>query len=497
MEIIKLNSLYAKIKFTKAETDMNLPKAIHERFSVYVENYFHMPAYENGQWDGKISFFNRMSNTIKLGLISEVEDWVFDNFPDVEIYGYTKELNNNINLLQLPNKDYEYYDDQEKLLIELLRHKTGVIESATGSGKSVMIAGMIHNIMKNEGIQDEIILVVPTIDLVNQMYREFKDYGLDTSIIGKVGGGSQDFKKPIIITTWQSLGSPYIKTKKGAKQTEEKKQIKEYFKYKMRICKAVIFDECHLVKSTVLNKIVENMTNVKYKVGLTGTLPTNEADLWTVLGNLGEVIGENKFMDLIELGRLADVNVKMYKINYPKEYKKSLGITDYESFIQYTIQCPIKLKLITEALKHDIATSLVLVTRIEHGKTIEEYLKANLPDREIHFLHGKLKPSYREEIIDRARNDENVIIIATIKLFSLGINIKRLKILIFGHIGKAEIPVFQSIGRTLRIYKTKVAQIVDIGSNLKYDTVHTSKRLKYYNTRLSGKVKTFIIGASK
>ena len=49
------------------------------------------------------------------------------------------------------------------------------------------------------------IIIVPSIGLVTQFYNDMDDYGIDMSLIGRVGDDWREWHKPIVISTWQSL----------------------------------------------------------------------------------------------------------------------------------------------------------------------------------------------------------------------------------------------------------------------------------------------------
>ena len=69
---------------------------------------------------------------------------------------------------------------------------------------------MIYNIircLRKEGTKN-ILLIVPNIMLVDQMYDDFKDYGYDNldDEVERLGGGHEAyFDRPVLISTWQSL----------------------------------------------------------------------------------------------------------------------------------------------------------------------------------------------------------------------------------------------------------------------------------------------------
>ena len=121
--------------------------------------------------------------------------------------------------------------------------------SPTGSGKSLIIYGLTQL-----GTSGRVLIVVPTTSLVEQMYKDFADYGYDVenNCHRIYSGHDKDTDKRIVITTWQSV---YKLPKKW------------FAPFKM-----VIGDEAHLFKATSLKTLMEKTENAVMRFGTTGTL---------------------------------------------------------------------------------------------------------------------------------------------------------------------------------------------------------------------------------
>ena len=117
-------------------------------------------------------------------------------------------------------------------------------------------------------------IVVPTTSLVEQMYKDFRDYGWAAKHhCHKVYGGATPFSdKDVIITTWQSIY----------------KLPKKYFES----FGAVIGDEAHQFKAKSLTGIMGKLHDCKYRIGFTGTLDglqTNKLVLEGVFGAVNKI----------------------------------------------------------------------------------------------------------------------------------------------------------------------------------------------------------------
>ena len=101
---------------------------------------------------------------------------------------------------------FEIRDYQDRAVRAALSNHRGILLSCTSSGKSLMLFNIIKSIRKQNF--KNILLIVPNIMLVDQMYDDFESYGwqnLDKEVERLGGGHEAYFDKPILISTWQSL----------------------------------------------------------------------------------------------------------------------------------------------------------------------------------------------------------------------------------------------------------------------------------------------------
>ena len=107
----------------------------------------------------------------------------------------------------------------------------------------------------------------------------------------------------------------------------------------------------------------------------------------------------------------------------------------------------------------------------------------------IFCVDGSISSSERERIRLLLEEKDNAIILATLKTFSTGINVKKLHSLILASSTKSEITIGQSIGRIMRLHSSKesvtVYDIVDcmLGKRGKenYFFRHFKERISEYS----------------
>jgi hypothetical protein len=104
----------------------------------------------------------------------------------------------------VPDLCFKPYDYQDDVIKSCLKTGKGIIRAATASGKSVMISYVVKTLYSN-GLFTKGVIIVPTIGLVTQFYDDMREYGMDMSLIGRVGDDWREWDKTIIISTWQSI----------------------------------------------------------------------------------------------------------------------------------------------------------------------------------------------------------------------------------------------------------------------------------------------------
>lgn len=170
VKIEKLNNVYAKV-----DCEPSIAQELNDFFTFTVPNAQFSPAFKNKFWNGKISLYNLKTKQIYLGLIPYIKKFCKDNNysyeyeEDKEVYPIdTKNLANALSLPMEP-RDYQYLASS----VGLTKKRT-VLISPTASGKSLIIYMMIRHLLntgKKRGL-----LIVPTINLVTQMYSDFENY---------------------------------------------------------------------------------------------------------------------------------------------------------------------------------------------------------------------------------------------------------------------------------------------------------------------------------
>ena len=125
---------------------------------------------------------------------------------------------------------------------------------------------------------------------------------------------------------------------------------------------------------------------------------------------------------------------------------------------------------------------------VEHGKLLYNAIKQQNPNRSVFMVYGKVEGEEREDIRKYTEENTDVIIVASYKTFSTGINIPSLENVIFGSPSKSRVRVLQSIGRALRVSdKKESAKLYDVADDISWQSYkntsirHFSERVQMYN----------------
>jgi len=330
--------------------------------------------------------------------------------------------------------------------------------SPTASGKSLIIYLLARYYNKKT------IIIVPTTSLVEQMAKDFIDYGYDKEIC-KIYSGQPVFDSAITITTWQSFA-------------KAPKEVMQSFD-------VVVGDEAHLFKAQTLKGILEKMRTTAIRIGTTGTLDGSECHRLQLEGMFGPVKKVITSSQLMEEGTIAQISIQCVILRHTRMKKMS-----YQEEMDYLVSNQQRNMFITNLVGSLKGNTLVLFQYVEkHGQVLWELFNPMVSrmNGTLHYVYGGTDTEDREqvrEIVDSPKKKNNVIL-ASYGTFSTGINIKKIDNVVFASPSKSRIRNLQSIGRGLRKAEGKDSmRLFDIADDLQCDNFtlsHLKERINTYN----------------
>ncbi|MDQ4073869.1 MAG: DEAD/DEAH box helicase, partial [Thermoproteota archaeon] len=359
--------------------------------------------------------------------------------------------------------------------------KRGCIVLPTGAGKTVIALKAI------ETTNVSTLIVVPTINLMDQWEQSLRHSMNGKTPIGKLGGGHETINA-ITVTTYDSayLKSSYLGNK---------------FEF-------LIFDEVHHLASEKYSLIAEQFIS-PYRLGLTATLEREDGRHTILTMLVGNVVFKRDFAELANQNHLAKYKLRKITVsmlpNEIKEYNKIMQ--EYKNLLKESrIFFPIRLeklvllsanstKLRKALLLRNEATELALnskakITELE--RILRDYQKEKIIIFTIHtrlayaisnrflvpVITHKTKNEERNEILEGFKKGKYRII-STTRVLDEGIDVPdaNVGVILSGTGSKREF--IQRLGRLLRPKQGKenTAELIEIVS-MDTSEVFTSNKRK-------------------
>jgi len=452
----------------QVQCDDGLSRDLFDFFSFTVPNAKFMPSVKNRYWDGKVRLFSIKTNKIYIGLLPYVDEFCRERGYDIvginDIIG-EKERQPDENFIQELGLPFEPRDYQMDAFSTAVQYGRQLLLSPTASGKSLIIYLLARYYNKKT------IIIVPTTSLVEQMAKDFKDYGYDKEIC-KIYGGQPVFDSDITISTWQS----FSKAPKDVMQSFE----------------VVFGDEAHLFKANVLKGILEKMKKTAIRFGTTGTLDGSECHRLQLEGMFGPVKKVISTKELMDEGTIANLNIDCVILRHTKQKKMT-----YQEEMDYIVSNKARNLFLVNLVRSLKGNTLVLFQFVEkHGTVLFDMMSNTDMGGNLHYVYGGTDTEDRESVREIVENNKEDTILASYGTFSTGVNIKRIDNIVFASPSKSRIRNLQSIGRGLRKVDGKDSmRLFDIADDLQCDNYtlnHLKDRINIYNEeRFSYEIKQF------
>ena len=444
--------------FMKVNCDDGLARDLYDFFSFTVPNAKFMPSYKRKFWDGKVRLFSIKTNQIYIGLLPYVDEFCRERGFDFEgindVIGEKTDIKFDLKkyFMKEYNLPFEPRDYQMEAVETTLKYGRQLLLSPTASGKSLIIYLLARWYDKKT------VIIVPTTSLVEQMAKDFEEYGYDKKIC-KIYSGQQVFDSDITITTWQSF-------------SKAPKDVLESFE-------VVVGDEAHLFKAQTLKGILEKMKKTSIRIGTTGTLDGSEVHRLQLEGLFGPCKKVISSSELMEEGTIANIDIDCIVLKHKKCHTMS-----YQEEMDYLVSSEERNSFITNLVASLKGNTLVLFQYVEkHGEVLYPMLDGRVDD--LHYVYGGNDTVDREAVREIVEKSKSSVILASYGTFSTGVNIKRIDNIVFASPSKSRIRNLQSIGRGLRKVDGKDSmRLFDIADDLQCDNYtleHLKERINIYN----------------
>lgn len=379
------------------------------------------------------------------------------------------------------------YDNQLECIKRIFQYKRGVIQAATGFGKTEIMCATIQ-IMKelNDGKYPTILVLEPTIELLKGIKQRFKKYKIPVN----------DYRETRMVMTGKvnlahpkSLCNDLIKNKKALEKIDVQ-----------------FMDEVHHSGSKTWSTPAYHMPNLKYSIGLSATFISHyhvEGQYITDfnfeelkrIGSCGMIIMKVDGDELIENNQLAYPKLCILQNNADEFIDEMVMDYNWQNVSKIRMQSDKRTKLIADAAcvfaKYGYKV-IILMNILDWGRRIlteiynngyghlarncfggQTYEKCNKKS-------GKIEKEYNNVL--KLFDKEKIKIIVGSSAIQEGIDLSKVDVCILAQGGKSDRTTLQSVGRALRRSKTgKYSYIIDFNdiSDKMLNNQYRERMIKY------------------
>lgn len=398
----------------------------------YLHNYKYLPS---GFWHKLLSLRKKKYNV-------EIEN-VNELVRNISIEEFTN-WSSKLDLTRVPR----WYQLKGAWLAIKYRISRG--EFATSAGKSfILYLVSRYCVEKLLDLNENILIVVPSVMLVKQLAQDFEDYQKDGFLqMDKIHGGSKRNKGArIVIGNVDAL-------------------INYDFDFFQQFG-AIFYDEAHKLKTSQYQQIIGNYMynlNLKCIYAVSGTFyGTEDSQDFPAEAISGPILIRIGAKQLMDEGSIAQLKIMVFYMVYPRHISELYYnaddcqvLTKRNKFEMDFIKGQrLRFDFITNIVSNVEFNQLLLFKSLSYCKVFKAYLEKVCPDKQVMMIIGEVDGDERERIKVFTEQNMNCIICASYGTMSTGVSINNLSTLHLIEGSKSFIMVRQSIGRTLRLHSSK------------------------------------------
>lgn len=437
---------------SKINTDSpQLLKKLSSLYSFYTKGYNYSAAYRRHRWDGKKHFIQ--NGVFCTGLL----DSILEKLADIGCYPTLRyEVDPDYSVGDYLINNFEYYDFQDELIRKALKKRRAIIKSPTGSGKTLIIAGLVTALRGTNRSRKGVILF-STKQVLMQTYDFLK--ACDIKNVG-LCFGEGFIQGDIMLSTVQSIES--------------------ILDTHLEDSEFLIIDEVHeFANGRSRLAAIHSFPNAIFRYGLTATVPKDDIPYYNIVECLGPVITEKTTQELIEDKKLTKAEIQVLDMPEVEDEDTDLSYREqYDIHIVNNEYRNNKILELTNTIKqtNEKARILILVRDLGHGELLHRLLPGST-----YYLRGEDDISQRYTTISSFVNNPETSILIGTRILQTGVNIKELTHFINARGLKSPIATIQALGRTLRLSDNKdVVYVYDFFDKARYLKQHSKKRIASY-----------------
>jgi superfamily II DNA or RNA helicase len=443
----------------------------------WIEGAEHSAKYKNRQWDGMKHLFQTQGEyRFPTGLLGRVLEVLKNTSADYELEDLRTRPAATLRL----KPRGELRDYQEEVTAKSVLAGKGILQVATGAGKTVMAAHIIARL----GCRT--VFFVHTKDLLYQAKDFFEE--ILCCPVWQIGDGSVE-PFPVTVATIQTVSRAIdksgivqdwfprkVSTEDGADEKDIPDDRIEQVISTIKSAEVIFFDECHHLPAETCFGIALQTDNAYFRFGLSATPYRSDRMDLLIEAAVGEKICKIDSSCLIDQGYLVAPHIRFYRLPVSDAGPNETYHRIYQRYVVRNQVRNAKVAELALQFAKEEKTVLVLVTQVAHGKGLHRLIPDSI------LLTGRDSSDLRNSVLDNLRNRKQRVVIAT-TLADEGLDIPSLDVLILAGGGKSETRALQRIGRALRKSEEKeTATIIDFLDQVRFLEEHSLRRLEIYRT---------------
>ena len=438
--------------------------------------------YINNQWDGKKHLFSVAKQAFPTGYLMDVVSYFKVRGMEPEIVDRREQppLSEHPVILQGRTP----WAHQLKVFNAIANSSRGLIQVATGGGKTFCIAGAYAYIN-----QPGIVLTYRK-ELMLQLRKHLQDFLGEP--VGVFGAGMWEEGRLTVCMAQSLLRASDVKYAKLLKEFDENDKESEKLVAERKIdiwnklikaTRFVAVDECHHLGANSSYSLLQNMENAYWRYGFSATAHGFREDKkdFFIQAAIGEVIEHVTTSDLVDEGILVPTDVIMIDFSHAGRHYPKDSYNEY--YYKAVVENDERNKILIQTAYHLYKAGkpvLMAVQRVDHGKMLELAMQ-HLVGEQAKFVYGEDHSTYRDETLTAFKAGKLPILIST--LISEGVDIPNLAHVIAGRGESSRIATIQLMGRGMRAYpgKTKAVYVDIMDHKTTWLGRHTKTRETAYN----------------
>jgi superfamily II DNA or RNA helicase len=317
---------------------------------------------------------------------------------------------------------------QEKAVNAALARDFGVIEAATGSGKTIIATALIA--LRSQPC----LILIHTKELLYQWRDRLKEFlHIDPGLIGDGHFSTEPITIGLIHTVKKHLSA-----------------LPNHFGH-------IIIDEAHRTPSTMFTEIITEF-DCKYMLGLTATPFRRDGLTELIHCYIGDLVHRVSNQELDEYGAVLKPRIIQRDTSFSYTYQGN-----YQSLMAALTSDDARNRQIADDVvaetRSGSGTALVVSDRVAHCEILTSLIKERGID--VATLTGKVSGEERSNIVQAVQSEKLKVLVATIQLIGEGFDCSGLTSLFLSTPIKFSGRLTQVIGRILRPAKGKQPTVYD------------------------------------